>query len=174
MKRFVAVGALMVAAALAVFAQGGRSARFGADDESIALRSTSDAVVRSSTRSKGAAASPRATGSSDWELWRNLTIGPGQSVTLHSDLDFSTAGTARVSFRSRNNDLPDLRMDAYWAVPQAEFFNVAEVVTGQNFPYRNVGGVTFTTYGSQFRLRLTNTGGTTIFLSQIIIFSWVL
>lgn len=174
MKRVLARAAILSAVALGAFAQSGRPTRFGADEESVALRSTADPVLRSNTRSKAAAASPRAAGASDWELWRNLTIGPGQSITLHSDMDFSTAGTARISMRSRNNDLPDVRLDAYWSVPQAEFFNVAEVASGSDFPYRNVGGATFTTYGSQFRLRVTNTGSTNIFLSQVIIFSWVL
>jgi len=63
-----------------------------------------------------------------------------------------------VSIRSYNPDLRDIVMDAYWAVPQAEFYNVAEVVSGDTFPYRNVDGATFTTYGNQFRLRVTNTG----------------
>jgi hypothetical protein len=64
-------------------------------------------------------------------------------------------------------------MNAYWTVPQALYWNVADVVRGGTFAYTNVGGAVFNTYGSQLRLRLTNTGNATMYLSQVVIFTRV-
>jgi hypothetical protein len=150
-------GILLATLAVGSFAQRARPSQ-AEEDESAALPASTKAA-------------PRSESYADWDVWRNLTIGPGQSVTLDSGIRFGTTGSARVSVRSRNRDLPNLVMDAYWAVPEAEFFNVAEVATGDMFPYPNVGGAVFTTYGTQFRLRLTNTGNGTMFLSQVVIFA---
>ena len=153
MRRLIVTLILLGALSIGSFAQRD-------EDESAAVRTP---------KTNGTA--PRSYSYADWEVWRDITIAPGQSVNLDSGISFSTADTARVSIRSHNADLRDIVMDAYWAVPQAEFYNVAEIVTGDTFPYRNVGGATFTTYGNQFRLRLTNTGTSTMFLAQVIVFA---
>lgn len=162
MKRiFVAVAVL----ASASFAQ------TVADDASDAEKPAKGVYLKAQARVK---AEPRSSDSyGDWEVWRDITIAPGQSVNLESDMSFFSADTARVTIRSRNSDLPNIVMNAYWAVPQAAFWSVADVVSGETFPYNNVGGAVFSTYGSQFRLRLTNNGTVTMNLSQVVIFTRV-
>ena len=109
-----------------------------------------------------------------WRVWQNVTIDPGQSIFLDSNLDFSLSDAARVSIRSEFTNLPDIEISAYWSVPEADFYNVADVVSGSELAYTNVGGAIFPAYGSQFRLRLTNTGYTTIHLFQVIVFARML
>jgi hypothetical protein len=142
-----------------------------ADDASEAKKPIKGISLKAHARSK---AEPRSYGSyGDWAVWRDITITPGQSVHLDSDMDFSASDTARVSIRSHYSDLPNLEMNAYWTVPQALYWNVADVVRGGTFAYTNVGGAVFNTYGSQLRLRLTNTGSATMYLSQVVIFTRV-
>jgi hypothetical protein len=105
------------------------------------------------------------------EVWRDVTIGPGQSIYLDSSTDFSYADSARVSVRSRTVDLPYLVITAYWTTPLAAYYNATDAVSGSLFPFTNVGGATFTSYGSQFRLRLFNNGYDTIWLSQVIVYA---
>lgn len=108
--------------------------------------------------------------SSSWEYWTNVSIPAGGAVNLDSQLDFSTADTVRVTIRSANGDLSGLTCAAYWTVPQLQDYNAADVVTGDSFYFANVGGVTFVTYGNQFRLRLVNNGTTTINLTNVLLY----
>jgi hypothetical protein len=64
-------------------------------------------------------------------------------------------------------------MSAYWGVPQLPLYAAADVIGGTSFPYSNAGGATFNTYGSQFRLQVTNNGANPITLTQVLIFSRV-
>ncbi len=106
-----------------------------------------------------------------WEYWVNLTIPAGGSLDLDSDIDFAYSDSVRVTVRSGIGNLADVVLNAYWSVPFAPLFNVADVVRGDTFYYRNVGGATFNTYGSQFRLRIINNGVTAVTLSQVLLFA---
>ncbi len=106
-----------------------------------------------------------------WEYWVNVTIAAGSSLDLNSAMDFSYADSVRVTVRCSDGSLADVVLGAYWSVPRAPLFNVADVVRGDTFYYRNVGGATFNTYGSQFRLRIINNGVTGITLSQVLLFA---
>lgn len=162
---------LAAAAVLAVLASAG-FAQTAADDAPEAEKPSKGVYLKAQARVKSA--EPRSSYSyGDWEVWRDITIAPGQSVNLESDMSFVATDTARVTIRSRNSDLPNIVMNAYWAVPQALYWSVADVVIGERLAYTNVGGAVFNTYGSQFRLRLTNTGSATMYLSQVVIFTRV-
>jgi hypothetical protein len=52
-------------------------------------------------------------------------------------------------------------------------YGVADVVAGTSFLYSKAGGATFNTYGSQFRLEVTNNGANPITLTHVLVFSWV-
>jgi hypothetical protein len=161
---------LVATALLALLAPAG-SAQTVADDASDAEKPAKGVSLKAQARVK---AGPRGSYSyGDWEVWRDITIAPGQSVNLDSDMSFYSADTARVSIRSRNSDLPNLLMNAYWAVPQALYWSVADVVRGESLAYTNVGGAVFNTYGNQFRLRLTNNGTATMYLTQVVVFTRV-
>lgn len=108
---------------------------------------------------------------SNWEVYRNITIPAGESVSLDSGIDFSSADQVGVTVRSvSGGDLTDLLVQGYWSVPEADFYNVAEVISGSSFPYLNVGGASFHVYGSQFRLIVRNDGISDITLQQITVF----
>jgi hypothetical protein len=62
-------------------------------------------------------------------------------------------------------------MQAYWSVPEADQYVVAEAKTGKSLLYTNSGGAIFQVYGSQFRLILKNDGDTTMKIQQVIVFS---
>ena len=128
-----------------------------------------DAAVR---RAKPAdSTAPKATlSTAGYEVFKNITIGAGQSVSMDSTLDYSAADHVAVTYRTTSNvDLTTgvLSYQAYWAVPGADNFGVAEVDYGSNFPYTNAGGSTFTAFGNQFRLVITNSTKSTITLSQV-------
>jgi hypothetical protein len=112
--------------------------------------------------------------SSLWEYWVNLTIPAGGSLDLDSVMDFSYSDSVRVTVRCGNGNLADVVLGAYWSVPFAPLFNVADVVNADTFYYRNVGGATFNTYGSQFRLRIINNGVSGVTLSQVLMFARLL
>ncbi len=106
-----------------------------------------------------------------WEYWVNLMIPAGSSLDLDADLDFSYSENVRVTVRSDGGSLADVALAAYWTMPQAPFFSVADVVRGDTFYYRNVGGATFNTYGSWFRLRIINNGASAVTLRQVLMFA---
>jgi hypothetical protein len=108
-----------------------------------------------------------------WEWWTNVTISPGSSVNLDARFDYSTTDTVRVTIRSTGPDLGSFVMSAYWAVPQLSLYAVADVIAGTSFPYSNAGGATFNTYGSQFRLQVTNNGANPITLAQVLVLARV-
>jgi hypothetical protein len=169
-RRILIAGILVSALAAGSFGQ--RAQTPPPDEESAtALKAATSLKARAKARPNVAAPTPKSSSYADWDVWRNITIGAGQSVNLDSDIYYANADTARVSIRSRNNDLPSIVVSAYWAVPEAEFYNVTDIVNGGTFPYRNVGGATFSTYGSQLRLRLTNNGTSTMSLAQVIVFA---
>ena len=64
-------------------------------------------------------------------------------------------------------------MSTYWAVLQLSLYGMTDVVAGASFPYWNAGGATFNTYGSRFRLQVTNNGTNPITLTQVLVFSRV-
>ena len=102
-----------------------------------------------------------------------MTIPPGSSVNLDTRFDYSTTDTVRVTIRSAASDLGNFVMSAYWGVPQLPLYAVADVIAGTSFPYSNAGGATFNTYGSQFRLQVTNNGANPITLTQVLVFARV-
>jgi hypothetical protein len=110
---------------------------------------------------------------SQWEYWTNVTISPGSSVNLDAQFDYSTTDTVRVTVRSAGSDLSNFVMSSYWAVPHLSSYGVADVVVGTSFPYMNAGGATFNTYGSQFRLQVTNNSANPITLTQVLVFARV-
>jgi hypothetical protein len=61
-------------------------------------------------------------------------------------------------------------VQAYWSVPEADQYNVAEIKSGQQFLYSTTGGAVFQAYGSQFRLVLVNSGEQSIRLQNVIVF----
>lgn len=173
MSRILVLTACLAALVPGSFAQNARTADVS-EEAMTAVRSPDGLTGKARPLPRIATPAPRSEAYADWEVWRNIAIAPGQSVNLDSDMYFSTADSARVSVRSRNADLPAMVMNAYWAVPQAEFYNATDVVSGDTFAYNNTGGTTFPTYGTRFRLRLTNTGTSTMFLSQVVVFARVL
>ena len=118
-----------------------------------------------------AQARPAAVTASSAEVLTNVTIQPGATVQFDSQIDYSSSDTVRVTVRSANGDLPNLVLSAYWAVPDAPAFDAGDVVTGDKFFYSNTGGATLNTFGSQFRLRLTNGGSAAMTLTQVTIYA---
>jgi hypothetical protein len=122
----------------------------------------------------GTPAGPRAVTASlsspNWEYWVNLTLPAGGWLDLDSAIEFSYSDNVRVTVRCSDGSLTNVELAAYWTVPRAPLFNVADVVRGDSFYYWNVGGATFRTYGTRFRLRIINNGFTGITLSQVLLF----
>ncbi len=130
-------------------------------------------VDRSHAVKKAAGKSAKPRGMANAEVYVDVTIGPGQSAVLDSGFDYTDADMVRVSVQSADFDLGNLQLQAYWSVPDANFYNLTDVVDGSTFIAANVGGAPFMVYGSQFRLVLMNTGSSTITLVQVMVFPHV-
>ena len=107
---------------------------------------------------------------SQWEYWTNVTIPARGFVNLDSQLDFSTTSAVRMTIRTAEADMPNVVLNAYWAIPQVPYFGIADVIEGRRFPYSNAGGATLNPYGSQFRLQVVNNGPNPITVTQVLLF----
>jgi hypothetical protein len=116
-------------------------------------------------------AKPRDIANGSFEAFVNVAVGPGQSIAIDSGLDYTYADTVRISVRSAAMDLGSLQFQAYWSVPDADYYNATDYVDGSTFIYPNAGGMQFPVYGSQFRLVITNSGSATVNLTQILLFA---
>lgn len=111
------------------------------------------------------------------EVYENVVIAPGKSVSLNSALDYSSAPTVAVTVlciicNSAATSLGNsgLVLQARWTVPDAESYVTAESKAATAFTYLDSGGAVFNVYGPQFRLGLQNKGTQTIALQQVTIF----
>lgn len=141
-----------------------------AHDGAVSIKSDGVAPPRPSVRAGQSL--PRVNSYSPWEFWNDVTIQPGSSVNLDSSIDYSSSDSAKVTVLSVNGaSLGDLVLGAFWAVPTLKLFNAADVFTGEASYYADARAFTFPIYGSQFRLRLTNRGTSSITLAQVLIFT---
>lgn len=111
------------------------------------------------------------------EVFRNVGIGAGQSVWLDSALDYSQANTVAVALlcttcTSASTSLTSsgLVLEAFWSVPDADQYSVAENAAAGKFLYLDSGGAVFQVYGPEFRLKLRNLGNKGITIQQITLF----
>jgi hypothetical protein len=112
------------------------------------------------------------------EVFQNIVIAAGKSVSINSTLDYTAANTVAVTVQcticttlATSLTGSGLMLQASWSVPNAGSFAVAENKSASTFPYWDAGAALFNTYGSQFRLILQNTGSGTIAIQQVTLFS---
>ena len=122
-----------------------------------------------------AATASTATGNS--EVFQNIVIAAGKSVSINSTLNYSAATTVAVTVQciictslATSLTSSGLVLQASWLVPNAGSFAVAENKFATTFPYWDAGAALFNTYGSQFQLILQNTGSGTIAIQQVTLF----
>jgi hypothetical protein len=132
-----------------------------------------DLVVRPRPKASGTAADDAAIS----EVFEDIVIGAGKTVSLASGLDYSSANTVAVTVlciicSSAQTALGNagLVLQARWTVPDAQSFVTAESKATTAFTYSDSGGAVFNVYGPQFRLALQNKGTQTIALQQVTIF----
>jgi hypothetical protein len=114
--------------------------------------------------------------SSNWELYQNVVINAGSSVSIDSGLSFATYEHVAVSVRctaatTSATSMSGIVLQPLWSVPGAELFSIAEFALGSKFAYWDAGGAVFQVYGPQFRLTIENTGSSAITLDQVVIFA---
>ena len=111
------------------------------------------------------------------EVFEDVVIGAGKTVSLSSALDYSSNNTVAVtvlciicSSAATSLGNSGLVLQARWTVPDAQSFVTAESKAATAFTYSDSGGAVFNVYGPQFRLALQNKGTQTIALQQVTIF----
>lgn len=111
------------------------------------------------------------------EVFENVVIAAGKTISLSSALDYSSANTVGVtvlciicSSAATALGTAGLVLQARWTVPDAQSFVTAESKAATAFTYSDSGGAVFNVYGPQFRLALQNKGTQTIALQQVTIF----
>jgi hypothetical protein len=111
------------------------------------------------------------------EVFENLVIAAGKTLTLDSAMDYSSNDTVAVSVlciicstaaTSLGNS--GLVLQARWTVADAGDYVTTENRPATTFPYSDAGGAVFNVFGPQFRLVLQNKGAQTIALQQVTIF----
>jgi hypothetical protein len=132
-----------------------------------------DLAVRPIAKASGTAADSTAIS----EVFENVVIAAGKTVSLSSALDFSPSNTVAVtvlciicSSAATALGTAGLVLQARWTVPDAQSFVTAESKAATAFTYSDSGGAVFNVYGPQFRLALQNKGTQTIALQQVTIF----
>jgi len=132
-----------------------------------------DLAVRPIARATGTAADNTAIS----EVFEDVVIAAGKTVSLSSALDYSSANTVAVtvlciicSSAATALGTAGLVLQARWTVPDAQSFVTAESKAATAFTYSDSGGAVFNVYGPQFRLALQNKGTQTIALQQVTIF----
>ena len=111
------------------------------------------------------------------EVFGNVVVAAGKTVSLDSTLDYSSANTVAVTVlciicSSAQTSLGNsgLVLQARWTVPDAGSYVTAENKAATAFPYSDSGGAVFNVYGPQFRLAFQNKGTQTIAVQQVTIF----
>jgi hypothetical protein len=132
-----------------------------------------DLAVRPIAKTSGTAADNTAIS----EVFEDVVIAAGKTVSLSSGLDYSSANTVAVtvlciicSSAATALGTAGLVLQARWTVPDAQSFVTAESKAATAFTYSDSGGAVFNVYGPQFRLALQNKGTQTIALQQVTIF----
>jgi len=132
-----------------------------------------DLAVRPIARATGTAADNNAIS----EVFEDVVIAAGKTVSLSSALDYSSANTVAVtvlciicSSAATALGTAGLVLQARWTVPDSQLFVTAESKAATAFTYSDSGGAVFNVYGPQFRLALQNKGTQTIALQQVTIF----
>jgi hypothetical protein len=127
------------------------------------------------TEEEGGATTPATSGST--EVFKNITIAANKSVSLDSTLDFTSAAAVAVLIRctacstaSFSLASSGLVFQAFWIVPDADLYTVAEAATPTGFPYWDSGGLIFETFGTKFRLTIQNNSDQGISLRQVTLF----
>jgi hypothetical protein len=134
-------------------------------------RKTVENASHAAKRRAGKSAKPRDMPNGSFEAFINVAVGPGQAIEIDSSLDYTYADTVRISVRSADADLGNLQFQAYWSVPDVDYYNATDFIDGSTFVYPNAGGMQFLVYGSQFRLVITNSGSSTINMTQVLLFA---
>jgi len=155
-SRQVGISAIAMCLAIPLFAQGDRP-------EVIAVPKSA----------RPAAGSPKAAlSTANSEVYKNITIAPGQSTNIDSNIDYSAADRVAITYvGASGTDFSGLEVQALWSVASADYWGIAETDNGGNFPYTNAGGSIFQVFGNQFRLVLVNSGKTTITITQLLVYA---
>ena len=118
-------------------------------------------------------ATPRAAQSvSNWQVWSEVTIPAGQTVNFDSSINFGSSEDVRITIRAQSgSDMKDMLFYPYWSNPDAQFWNISQLIKGSEFTFANAGGFVSQTFGSQFRLAVFNNGSAAITLRELVIHS---
>jgi hypothetical protein len=113
-----------------------------------------------------------AVSTANWEVYRNLTIAPGQYILIESAIDFTGSDRAAVSYVNPNGvDLTGLGIEVSWAVSGSDFWATTDRDNGGNFAFTNSGGSLFPVFGTDLRLLIANNGRTAVTIQQVMIYA---
>ncbi len=111
------------------------------------------------------------------EVFLSVVIGAGQTVSLDSTLDYTSAGTVAVAVEcsacatgATSLGSAGLTLNAAWLVSNASAYMFTENESGSGLTWWDGGGAVFNVYGSQFRLVIQNGGSQGILLDQVTVF----
>jgi hypothetical protein len=105
---------------------------------------------------------------SAYEVFTNVTVAPGQSVTLTSQQDWTGADRISIAVQCPSStSLAKVGIGVAWSIPIANYFALTDVILGSNFTLPYTGGGTSPAYGNQLQLVMVNTGSTTVSCNQL-------
>jgi hypothetical protein len=174
--KIVTAAVLAASSASPLFAGDGPGAGAGKQQEKAATEKSGDASLAKKATSKSVPTGLVAVNANS-EVFENVTIAAGQTYSMDSTLDYTSAATVAVTLEcvacttaATSLGTSGLALQARWAVPSAEYFVTAESKAATAFSYWDAGSVLFNVYGSEFRLILQNKGSASLTIDQITFF----
>lgn len=148
-----------------------------APERSLTQTERSAPTFESASKAKPRSAVGETIATDSSEVFRNILIAAGKTVSLDSAIDYSASNSVAVTVQCTICDTAatslgtaGLVLQAWWLVDNADVFAATEMKAATAFPYWDAGSALFNVYGSQFRLQLQNKGKQTISIQQITFF----
>ena len=103
---------------------------------------------------------PRATDTSRsiFEVFKNFTLSPGQSLGFDAVSDYTGADKAAVAIQCpASTDLRNVQLQFFWKFEGADFYAGTDFVNGTSLAHPNMGGAVVAVFGSSLRIEVKTT-----------------
>jgi hypothetical protein len=102
------------------------------------------------------------------ETWSSFTVQPGTPYKLSSATDYTGADHIAVAIECPTGSSPQsVVITVWWGNPNAIWLTLTDVILGNGFPLKNMGGGTVPAYGPQLQLQVVNTGTAPVSCDQV-------
>jgi hypothetical protein len=98
---------------------------------------------------------------------RNATIQPGGHADFPVHGRLSDASQVSISILAIDQDLSQVRLTPFFAVPGDYFYSAVDEIRGSNFKYYSQGGAQVACYGEYLIVRVYNDSSSPLYITQL-------